>query len=55
MGGSRNSEPSAPIAVDNIVASLQDLRVGGEGGGNLLKIEPAKPITRIEVTDISSV
>jgi hypothetical protein len=54
-GGSRNSVPSTPIAVDNIVASLQDLRVGGEGGGNLLKIEPAKPITRIEVTDISSV
>lgn len=53
-GGSRNSESLAPIAVDSIVASLQDLRVGGDGG-NLLKIEPAKPITRIEVTDISSV
>jgi hypothetical protein len=53
--GSRTSVPSAPIAVDSIVASLQDLKVGVEGGGNFLKIEPAKPITRIEVTDISSV
>lgn len=54
-GGSRNAETSAPVAVDSIVASLQDLRVGTEGGEDFLKIEPAKPITRIEVTDISSV
>lgn len=54
-GGSRNTAPSAPIAVDSIVASLQDLRVGTEGEEDFLKIEPAKPITRIEVTDISSV
>ncbi|XP_023724618.1 methenyltetrahydrofolate synthase domain-containing protein isoform X3 [Cryptotermes secundus] len=54
-GGSRNTVSSAPIAVDSIVASLQDLRVGTEGGEDFLKIEPAKPITRIEVTDISSV
>jgi hypothetical protein len=54
-GGSGNSMPSAPVAVDSIVASLQDLRVGAEGRGDLLRVEPAKPITRIEVTDISSV
>lgn len=47
--------PSAPVAVDSIVASLQDLKVGAEGREDFLKVEPAKPITRIEVTDISSV
>ncbi|KAJ4451022.1 hypothetical protein ANN_02458 [Periplaneta americana] len=51
----KTATPSAPVAVDNIVASLQDLKLGTNDGGEFLKIEPAKPITRIEVTDISSV
>nr|CAD7257176.1 unnamed protein product [Timema shepardi] len=49
------AEANAPIAVDSIMASLQDLKIGQDGEGEILKIEPAKPITRIEVTDISSV
>lgn len=51
----KTASPSAPVAVDNIVSSLQDLKIGTNDGGEFLKIEPAKPITRIEVTDISSV
>jgi hypothetical protein len=47
--------PSTPVAVDSIVASLQDLKVGAEGRENFLTVGPVKPITRIEVTDISSV
>ncbi|XP_067010986.1 methenyltetrahydrofolate synthase domain-containing protein [Anabrus simplex] len=46
---------NAPVGVDSIVASLRDMKLGTEGGGENVKIEPANHITRIEVTDISSV
>jgi hypothetical protein len=45
------------VAVDEIVRSLQGLQVKGSGNDGPitdLNIEPAKPITRIDVIDVST-
>ncbi|KAL0276741.1 UNVERIFIED_CONTAM: hypothetical protein PYX00_004249 [Menopon gallinae] len=43
-------EPTTPIFVDNIVASLQDMKIGDGKEGVTLLVEPAKPITKAAVT-----
>lgn len=48
-------EPEQPILMDNIVASLQDMKIANEGKEVTLLVEPAKPITRIETMNITSV
>lgn len=54
---SENALPDQPIQVDSIVANLQQLRIGefmnNEEG--FIHVEPAKPISRIEVTDVTTV
>ncbi|XP_074108096.1 methenyltetrahydrofolate synthase domain-containing protein lost isoform X2 [Cotesia typhae] len=60
----KNNTPNKPVQVDSIVANLQQLYVGNNGnhGGDsnitndkFIIVEPAKPITRIETTDVSAV
>lgn len=43
--------------VDSILANLQQLRIGESANGeeNFILVEPAKPISRIEVTDVTTV
>lgn len=41
--------------MDNIVASLQDMKIANEGKEVTLLVEPAKPITRIETINITAV
>lgn len=54
---SETALPDQPIQVDSIVANLQQLRIGefmnNEEG--FIHVEPAKPISRIEVTDVTTV
>lgn len=52
-----NTSPEQPIQVDSIMANLQQLRIGEstEDTNNFIVVEPAKPISRIEVTDVTSV
>ncbi|XP_043681076.1 methenyltetrahydrofolate synthase domain-containing protein [Vespula pensylvanica] len=47
-----NISPDQPVQVDSIVANLQQLRIGDSTD---IIVEPAKPISRIEVTDVSAV
>lgn len=52
------TQPDQPVQVDSIVANLQELHIGTEsehGEKDYIVVEPAKPITRIEVTDVTSV
>ncbi|XP_014297460.1 methenyltetrahydrofolate synthase domain-containing protein [Microplitis demolitor] len=64
----KNSQPNQPVQVDSIVSNLQQLYVGdansngnGSGGDSnitndkFIIVEPAKPITRIETTDVTAV
>ncbi|CAG5076667.1 Similar to MTHFSD: Methenyltetrahydrofolate synthase domain-containing protein (Bos taurus) [Cotesia congregata] len=60
----KNNTRNEPVQVDSIVANLQQLYVGNNGnhGGDsnitndkFIIVEPAKPITRIETTDVSAV
>lgn len=48
-------EPETPIVMDDIVASLQDMKIANEGKEVTLHVEPAKPITRIETMNITAV
>ncbi|XP_043584209.1 methenyltetrahydrofolate synthase domain-containing protein [Bombus pyrosoma] len=53
-----NSLSEQPIQVDSIMANLQQLCIGMKPSGNVndfIVVEPAKPISRIEVTDVTSV
>lgn len=54
---SEAAPPDQPVQVDSIVANLQQLRIGesvnDEDG--FIYVEPAKPISRIEVTDVTTV
>lgn len=49
--------PNQPIQIDSIVASLQQLQIGESANDeqDFILVEPAKPISRIEVTDVTSV
>ncbi|EZA57776.1 Methenyltetrahydrofolate synthase domain-containing protein [Ooceraea biroi] len=50
--------PDQPVQVDSIVANLQQLRIGepaNDGEEDFIHVEPAKPISRIEVTDVTTV
>ncbi|KAK0086473.1 hypothetical protein PV325_003132 [Microctonus aethiopoides] len=51
----KDSEPNQPVQVDSIVANLQQLRIGENNEDDFIIVEPAKPITRIEITDVTSV
>lgn len=54
----KDSQPDQPVQVDSIVANLQQLRLGenvGEASDEFVIVEPAKPITRIEITDVTAV
>ncbi|XP_015118849.1 5-formyltetrahydrofolate cyclo-ligase-like protein COG0212 [Diachasma alloeum] len=54
----KNSVPNEPVQVDSIVANLQQLRIGEvskDVDGEYIIVEPAKPITRIEITDVTAV
>lgn len=53
-----NVENQQPVQVDSIVANLQQLKIGesepaSENG--FITVEPAEPVTRIEVTDVTAV
>ncbi|XP_029167567.1 methenyltetrahydrofolate synthase domain-containing protein [Nylanderia fulva] len=54
---SETASPDQPVQVDSIMANLQQLRIGefmnNEEG--FIHVEPAKPISRIEVTDVTTV
>ncbi|CAL1673424.1 unnamed protein product [Lasius platythorax] len=54
---SETALPDQPVQVDSIMANLQQLRIGefmnNEEG--FIHVEPAKPISRIEVTDVTTV
>lgn len=56
-----NSQPEQPTAVDDVIASLQGLKVKStteseaEVKETLLSVEPAKPISRIEDAGVTSV
>ncbi|XP_046736345.1 methenyltetrahydrofolate synthase domain-containing protein [Diprion similis] len=51
------TELDQPTQVDSIVANLQEMHIGESEHGekDYVVVEPAKPITRIEVTDVTSV
>ncbi|XP_043267797.1 methenyltetrahydrofolate synthase domain-containing protein [Venturia canescens] len=60
----KDSKPDQPVQVDSIVANLQHLKLGdtvptdsaNETNENeYIVVEPAKPITRIEITDVTAV
>ncbi|XP_043256970.1 methenyltetrahydrofolate synthase domain-containing protein isoform X2 [Colletes gigas] len=53
----KNSTQEQPIQVDSIMANLQKLRIGESDGkeNDFIIVEPGKPISRIEVTDVTSV
>ena len=60
FGKLRNGKtsPDEPVQVDSIVANLQQLKIGevkAPTENDFIIVEPAKPITRIEVTDVTSV
>jgi len=51
-------ETTQPIQVDSIVANLQQFYIGeamNDDEKNFIRVEPAKPISRIEVTDVTTV
>lgn len=53
-----NSLSEQLIQVDSIMANLQQLCIGMKSSGNandFIVVEPAKLISRIEVTDVTSV
>lgn len=52
-----NNLPNQPIQVDSIIADLQQLCIGVSTNNinDFIIVEPAKPISRIEVTDMTSV
>lgn len=55
---SKTAQPDQPVQVDSIVANLQQFRIGestNDGEENFIHVEPAKPISRIEVTDVTTV
>ncbi|XP_020293166.1 methenyltetrahydrofolate synthase domain-containing protein [Pseudomyrmex gracilis] len=49
--------PNQPVQVDSIVANLQQLRIGETANDQegFIIVEPAKPISRIEVTNVTTV
>ncbi|KAL0125269.1 hypothetical protein PUN28_004418 [Cardiocondyla obscurior] len=49
--------PDQPVQVDSIVANLQQLQIGDSVNDEegFIYVEPAKPISRIEVTDVTTV
>ncbi|XP_066593082.1 methenyltetrahydrofolate synthase domain-containing protein isoform X2 [Prorops nasuta] len=49
--------PDQPIQIDSIMASLRHLQIGApnEKKSDFIIVEPAKPISRIEVTDVTTV
>ncbi|XP_033328514.2 methenyltetrahydrofolate synthase domain-containing protein lost isoform X1 [Megalopta genalis] len=48
--------PEQPIQVDSIMANLRDLRIGESSNEtDFIIVEPTKPISRIEVTDVTAV
>ncbi|XP_011632953.1 methenyltetrahydrofolate synthase domain-containing protein [Pogonomyrmex barbatus] len=49
--------PDQPVQVDSIVANLQQFRIGefANDEEGFIYVEPAKPISRIEVTDVTTV
>ncbi|XP_076635988.1 methenyltetrahydrofolate synthase domain-containing protein lost [Colletes latitarsis] len=53
----KNSSREQPIQVDSIMANLQKLRIGESDGNenDFIIVEPGKPISRIEVIDVTSV
>ena len=58
----KSAEPDQPVQVDSIVANLQKLRLGESVSHDdenredeYIVVEPAKPITRIEITDVTAV
>ncbi|XP_031839216.1 methenyltetrahydrofolate synthase domain-containing protein lost isoform X2 [Nomia melanderi] len=53
----KSDSPEQPIQVDSIMGNLRELRIGESTGNetDFIIVEPAKPISRIEVTDVSSV
>ncbi|EFN83333.1 Methenyltetrahydrofolate synthetase domain-containing protein [Harpegnathos saltator] len=54
---SESASPDQPLQVDSIVANLQQLRIGefANNEEDFIHVEPAKPISRIEVTDVTTV
>ncbi|XP_015597153.1 methenyltetrahydrofolate synthase domain-containing protein isoform X2 [Cephus cinctus] len=53
-----NSLPDQPVQVDSIVANLQQFRINeteDSTASDFIVVEPTKPITRIEVTDVTTV
>ncbi|XP_032680215.1 methenyltetrahydrofolate synthase domain-containing protein isoform X2 [Odontomachus brunneus] len=54
---SETTLPDQPLQVDSIVANLQQLRIGETANDEegFIHVEPAKPISRIEVTDVTTV
>ncbi|XP_014220026.1 uncharacterized protein LOC106647952 [Copidosoma floridanum] len=54
----RNNPQNQPIQVDSIVANLQQLKIGDqtpEAPSTFITVEPAEPVSRIEVTDVTTV
>ncbi|XP_058797983.1 methenyltetrahydrofolate synthase domain-containing protein [Phymastichus coffea] len=54
----KSNEEIQPVQVDSIVANLQQLKIGQTAVSNensFIIVEPAEPVTRIEVTDVSAV
>lgn len=52
-----NNLPNQPIQIDSIMANLQQLCIGisTNNTNNFIIVEPAKPISRIEITNMTSV
>ncbi|XP_012287723.1 methenyltetrahydrofolate synthase domain-containing protein [Orussus abietinus] len=53
-----NSSPDQPVQIDSVLENLQCFRIGDSLVANendFIVVERAKPITRIEVTDVSAV
>lgn len=53
----KSDSPEQPIQVDSIMGNLRELHIGEstDNETDFIIVEPAKPISRIEVTDVSSV
>ncbi|KAL7302247.1 hypothetical protein TKK_0004918 [Trichogramma kaykai] len=55
-----SKEQPEPVQVDSIVANLRELRIGETDAqqaveNSFIVVEPAEPVTRIEVTDVTAV
>ncbi|KAK6622540.1 hypothetical protein RUM44_002352 [Polyplax serrata] len=48
-------EPESPNQVENIIASLQDMKIGNGDDGVTLLVEHTKPIFRIETTGVTTI